>query len=75
MKSQKARDNGLRTRENEGMTRTSYRALSRMPAWLLYKDKELIASVRAQDSDEARRIFKEAGLTGTHMRLKASSCA
>lgn len=51
------------------MERRSYRALHGLPAWLLYDGSVLVASVRARTSDEARVLFKRAGLSGTHLRL------
>lgn len=50
------------------MSRSSYRGLMGKPAWLLYNGEELIASVRADDADDARELFRAAGLRGTHVR-------
>lgn len=50
------------------MTRSSYRVVAALPAWLLYDGSRLIASVRAVDADAARELFTAAGLSGTHMR-------
>lgn len=44
-----------------------------MPAWLLYDGEELIASIRATGADDARELFKGAGLTGTHVRRADSA--
>lgn len=42
------------------MGRSSYRSLSRMPAWGLYDAQgRLIATVRARSAWEAREIFRE----------------
>lgn len=66
------------------MSRRSYSGLMRLPAWWLFDGgaaigqpvpdgrlrpgERLVASVRAATADDARRLFKDAGLTGTHMR-------
>lgn len=50
------------------MSRRSYTGLLRLPAWLLYDGDELVASCRAATADDARVVFKHAGLSGTHMR-------
>lgn len=40
-----------------------------MPAWwLLDKERELVASVRAEDAHEAARIFRKHGLAGKWVR-------
>jgi hypothetical protein len=39
-----------------------------LPAWLLYEGRKLVASVRAEDAETAREIFKTHKLDGTHMR-------
>lgn len=49
-------------------TRRSYRGLSLMPAWLLYDGDKVVASVRAVKAEDARELFKRAGLKGTHVR-------
>lgn len=50
-------------------TRQSYRRLMELPAWLLLDDqKQTVASVRAEDEHEARRLFCEAGLEGRWLR-------
>lgn len=48
--------------------RRSYRGLMSLPAWLLYDGETLVGSVRAASSEEARELFLEAGMSGTHMR-------
>jgi hypothetical protein len=49
--------------------RRGYRHLSSLPAFhLLDTDHNLVASVRAQDADEARTIFKLFGLSGEWLR-------
>jgi hypothetical protein len=50
------------------VSRRSYSGVSAKPAWLLYTDEELVASVRADHADEAWKLFWDAGLRGTHMR-------
>jgi hypothetical protein len=49
--------------------RRSYMHLSQLPSWwLLDENKKLIASVRAEDADVARSIFKRAGHVGKWIR-------
>lgn len=52
------------------MSRRSYSGLMRQPAWLLYDGDELVASVRARSANEARELFKKAGLQGTMLTRK-----
>jgi hypothetical protein len=52
----------------EMANRRSYRRLLALPAWLLYEGGKLVASVRAEDAQAAREIFKTHKLDGTHMR-------
>lgn len=49
--------------------RRSYSRLVRMEAWLLLdEDDEIVGSVRAPSAQDARRIFKQGGLTGVRVR-------
>lgn len=50
-------------------SRGSYSGLSALPAWILLdEDKNIVASVRAPDAEEARRIFKWFDLSGKWIR-------
>jgi hypothetical protein len=57
--------------------RTSYRRLLSLPAWALVQitpgivSEKLVATVRAEDAETARGIFKRHGLSGDRVRRLA----
>lgn len=50
------------------MNRRSYRGLLAQPAWGLYKDGKLVATIRAKDAYEARDLFKQHRLDGDRVK-------